>query len=160
MIETKKSDLIWSWMLVGLNILSIVLGIFPGFIKMYDKQAGGYVGGSLLDVPDANIMSNVAPLLLIVFAYCLIVAIMYLRGQSLGAIRGYFVGTVATLVLTLMAMLPSNTVADMPYGVIPCIWGVQAVLSCIRMIMEKRRLDKLEESEPVKEESLLDKFGF
>lgn len=160
MYETKKSDLIWSWSLVGLNMLAIILGIFPGFIKMYDKQSDSYIGGSLLSVPSSNIMSNLAPLLLLVFAYCLIVSVMYLRGQSLGAIRGYFVGCVATLVLTLMAMLPDHTVEDMPYAIIPGIWGIQCVLACVRMVMEKRRLEKLEENEPVKEESILEKFGF
>lgn len=160
MKNTRVSDLVWSWLLVGLNILSILLSIIPGFIKMYDKQTDSYIGGSLLDVPDSNIMSNMAPLLLIVFAYCLIVSVMYLRGQSLGAIRGYFVGAVATCVLALMALLPSNTVATVPYAVIPAIWGLVSVLSFIRMKMEKHRLDRLEEEAPVKEESILEKFGF
>ena len=155
----RNRDLVWSWILVGLNILAVVLCIIPGFIKMYDKQSDSYVPGSFLDVPSSNIMSNVAPLLLVVFAYCLIVAFMYLRGQSLGSIRGYFVGCVATLVLTLMAMLPDHTVADMPYAIIPAIWGVQCVLAFIRMVMEKRRMDKLEEEVP-QEQSILEKFGF
>lgn len=159
MRDARKSDAIWSWLLVGLNVLSIVLSIIPGFIKMYDKQTKTYIPGSLLDVPASNIMSNVAPLLLIVFAYCLIVGIMYMKGQTLASIRGYFVGAVATCVLTLMAMLPHETVADMPYAVIPAIWGVLAVLSGIRMTMEKRRLEKLEEEVP-QEQSILDKFGF
>ena len=160
MKNTKTSDLIWSWTLVVLNILSIVLGIFPGFLKLYDKQTDSFVPGSLLKVPASNIMSNMAPLLLVVFAYCLIVSFMYLRSQSLGSIRGYFVGAVATCVLTLMAMLPSNTVADMPYAIIPAIWGVVSVMSFIRMKVEKYRLDKLEEETPEPEESILEKFGF
>ena len=155
-----------AWIMFGLNVLSIVLGIIPGFLKMYDKQTNAYIPGSLLSIPSSNIMKNVAPLLLIVFAYCLIVSVIYLRGQSLAAIRGYFVGTIATCVLTLMAILPDKTVADWPYVIIPAIWGIQIVVSGVMMITEKRRLDRLEELEIEKEQkqeqeqSILEKFGF
>ncbi len=146
MKDTRKSDLIWSWTLVGLNILSIILGIIPGFIKMYDKKAGGYIGVSLLSAPATNLMNNLGPLLMIVFVYCLIVGFTYLRGQSLGAIRGCFVGCVSALGLSLMALLPHHTVAAMPYAIIPGIWAVQSVLAFIRMKQEKRRMDALGEA--------------
>ena len=144
MFETKKSDIIWSWSLIGLNILALLWGLIPGLITMYDAKLG-YVPGCLWDVPKGNLMENLGPLLIIAFIYCMIVGFIHLRNQSLGSIRGLFVGSVAVCVLSLMALLPHDTVQSMPYGVIPIILGVQSVASCIRMILVKREVDKLEE---------------
>ena len=144
MLESKLRDTIWSWCLIGLNVLALIWGLIPGLMTMYDVKLG-YVNGCLWNVPKGNVMENLGPLLIIVFIYCLIVGFIHLRNQSIGSIRGFFVGSVACCVLSLMALLPHDTVETMPYGVIPMILGVQSIAACVRMILVKRELDKLEE---------------
>ena len=145
MLEFRKSDAIWSWALVGLNILSLLLGLIPGMIKMYDKEVHDFVNGCLLKVPSGNIMKNVAPLLIVAFAYSLLTCFIYLKGQSIGQIRGILVLSVACGVLSLLPLLPPGIILKMPYSVIPCIWGVQSVAAFIRMKGVQKRLDEFEE---------------
>jgi bacteriorhodopsin len=90
-------------------------------------------------------MSNVAPLLIIFFAYTLLVGFIYLRNQSIGTIRGLFIMSIVCCALSLMALLPHYTVEKWPYSVIPCIFGVQIVVSFIRMKLQQHELDKFEE---------------
>ena len=145
MFQTKKSDLVWSWIIIGLTALALVWGLIPGLMTMYDKQTDSYIPGCLLKVPAANIMSNVAPLLIIFFAYTLLVGFIYLRNQSIGTIRGLFIMSIVCCALSLMALLPHYTVEKWPYSVIPCIFGVQIVVSFIRMKLQQHELDKFEE---------------
>ena len=145
MLEVRKRDLVWSWTLIALNALALIWGLIPGLMTMYSRDAGGYVAACLWKVPEGNIMSNVAPMLIIVFIYCLIAAFVHLRNQTVGSIRGLFVGSVACCLLSLMAILPADTVEDWPYSVIPCILGMQSLLSAIRMVLTKKRWDKYEE---------------
>ena len=145
MLEVRKSDLIWSWTLIALNALALIWGLIPGSMTMYSKETADYVTACLWKIPEGNIMGNVAPMLIIVFIYCLIAGFIHLRNQTVGSIRGLFVGSVACCLLSLMAILPHNTVEDWPYSVIPCLLGLQSVLATIRMILTKRRWDKYEE---------------
>ena len=145
MFQTKKSDLVWSWIIIGLTALALLWGLIPGSMTMYDKQTDSYVPGCLLKVPASNIMSNVAPLLIIFFAYTLLVGFIYLRNQSIGTIRGLFIMSIVCCALSLMALLPHYTVEKWPYSVIPCIFGVQIVVSFIRMKLQQHELDKFEE---------------
>lgn len=145
MFQTKKSDLVWSWIIIGLTALALLWGLIPGLMTMYDKQTDSYVPGCLLKVPASNIMSNVAPLLIIFFAYTLLVGFIYLRNQSIGTIRGLFIMSIVCCALSLMALLPHYTVEKWPYSVIPCIFGVQIVVSFIRMKLQQHELDKFEE---------------
>ena len=148
MFMTKKSDLVWSWIIIGLTALALVWGLIPGLMTMYSKDAGefgGYVPACLWKVPEGNIMGNVAPLLIVAFGYCLLVGFIYLRNQSIGTIRGLFIMSIVCMLLSLMALLPHNTVEKWPYSVIPCIFAVQTVVSFIRMKLQQRALDKFEE---------------
>lgn len=145
MLEVRKRDLIWSWILIGLNGLSLLLGMIPGMIKIYDKEVQDFVNGCLWKVPSGNIMSNIAPLLIVAFAYSLLTCFIYLKGQSVGKIRGILVLSIACGVLSLLPMLPPGIILKMPYGIISCIWGVQSIAAFIRMKMEEKRFDELEE---------------
>ena len=145
MFQTKKSDLVWSWIIIGLTALALLWGLIPGLMTIYDKQTDSYIPGCLLKVPASNIMSNVAPLLIIFFAYTLLVGFIYLRNQSIGTIRGLFIMSIVCCALSLMALLPHYTVEKWPYSVIPCIFGVQIVVSFIRMKLQQHELDKFEE---------------
>lgn len=146
MFQTKKSDLVWSWIIISLTMLALVWGLIPGLMTVYDKKTASYIPGCLWNVPASNIMSNVAPLLLIAFGYCLLVGFIYLRNQSIGTIRGLFIMSIVCCLLSLMALLPHYTVEKWPYSVIPCIFGVQIVVSFIRMKLQQREIDKYEES--------------
>ena len=146
MFQTKKSDLVWSWILIGLNIFGILWGLIPGLMTMYSKDAGGiYVPACLLKVPSGNIMGNVAPLLLVAFGYCLLVGFIYLRNQTIGTIRGHFIMSIVCLALSMMSLLPHNTVEDWPYSVIPITFAVQTVAAFIRMRLQQHRIDELGE---------------
>lgn len=146
MFQTRKSDLIWSWIIIGLTMLALIWGMIPGLMTVYDKQSDSYIPGCLWKVPASNIMSNVAPLLIVAFGYCLLVGFIYLRNQSIGTIRGLFIMSIVCCLLSLMSLLPHYTVEKWPYSVIPCIFGVQIVVSFIRMKLQQREIDKYEES--------------
>ena len=146
MFQRKKSDLVWSWIMVGLNIFGILWGLIPGLMTMYSKDAGGiYVNACLLMVPAGNIMANVAPLLLVAFGYCLLVGFIYMRNQTIGSIRGLFIMSIVCVALSMLSLLPHNTVETWPYSVIPITFGVQTVVSFIRMQIDQRRADAFEE---------------
>ena len=127
-------------------------------MTVYDKQTASYIPGCLWKVPASNIMSNVAPLLIAAFAYCLLTGFVYLRNQSIGGIRGLFIMSIVCELLSLMALLPRYTVEKWPYSVIPCIFGVQILVTFIRMKLQQHELDKFEASMEIKEEK--DTFGF
>ena len=145
MFQTKKSDLVWSWIIISLTAFALLWGLIPGLMTVYDKQTASYIPGCLWKVPASNIMSNVAPLLIMAFGYCLLVGFIYLRNQSIGTIRGLFIMSIVCLLLSLMSLLPHYTVEKWPYSVIPCIFGVQTVVTFIRMKLQQRELDKFEE---------------
>ena len=158
MFQTKKSDLVWSWIIISLTLAGLIWGLIPGLMTVYDKQTASYIPGCLWKVPASNIMSNVAPLLIAAFAYCLLTGFIYLRNQSIGTIKGLFIMSIVCVLLSLMALLPHYTVEKWPYSVIPCIFGVQTVVSFIRMKLQQYELDKFEAS--VEDEEEKDTFGF
>ena len=157
MFQTKKSDLVWSWIIISLTMLALLWGLIPGLMTVYDKQTASYIPGCLWKVPASNIMSNVAPLLIAAFAYCLLTGFVYLRNQSIGGIRGLFIMSIVCELLSLMALLPHYTVEKWPYSVIPCIFGAQILVTFIRMKLQQHELDKFEASMEVEEK---DTFGF
>ena len=141
MREEKLSDKIWSIVLIALPVLAMLLGSIPGFLKMYDGQLYRMVGCTLWNPPERNIMSNLCPAMLLIFAYTLILTVCYYRSQALGTIRGIFVLSVACFVISGMALLPNNTVKDMPFALIPGIWVIMSVVAFIRMTLEAKRFD-------------------
>ena len=158
MFETKKSDLVWSWIIIGLTIAALVWGLIPGLMTMYDVQTDTYIPACLWKVPSSNIMANVAPLLIVAFAYCLLTGFIYLRNQTIGSIRGLFIMSIVCCLLSLMSLMPRYTVEKWPYSVIPCIFAVQTVVSFIRMKLQQHELDKFEAAMDAREEK--DTFGF
>lgn len=143
MLETRKVDLIWSWTMIGLNVLAMLLGLIPGFIKMYDEETASYVGACLLNAPSGNIMSSMSALLLLIFAYCLILCICYLRSQSVGTVKAIMVFAIGCCVVSALALLPRDTIKAMPYAIIPGLFAVLAVAAGVRGALEQKRLDAL-----------------
>ena len=141
MREETRSDRIWSIVLIALPVLAVLLGSIPGFLKMYDGDLYRMVGCTLWNPPARNIMSNLCPAMLLIFAYTLILTVCYYRSQALGTIRAIFVFSIASLFMSAIALLPDNTVKAMPFALIPMLWGALTIVSGIRMTLEAKRFD-------------------
>ena len=141
MREEKMSDRIWSIALIVLPVLVMIFCSVPGFLQMYDGELKRIVGCTMWNPPGRNIMSNLCPMLLLLFGYTLILTVCYYRSQALGTIRAIFVFSTACLVMSALALLPNNTVQVMPYVLIPVVWAVLAVASFVRMTLEAKRFD-------------------
>ena len=141
MRDEKRSDQIVSGILIAFPVLALILGLIPGFLPMYSQETASYVGCCLLNPPAGNVMTNLCPLLLIVFVYSLILTICYYRSQALGTIKAIFIFSVVCLAVSLLAFLPRQTVQVMPYALIPGLWGIMCIVSFIRMQLEIKRYD-------------------
>ena len=132
------SDKIWSGIMIGLAALALVLGLIPMYPMLHDKQ---YVLCSLLTPPDDSIMSNVCPMVMIVYLYTLIVTVCYYRSQALGTMKAIFVFSVVSLCVSALALLPERVMKPSPFWLFLVLWGVMCVVSFIRMKMEIKRYD-------------------
>ena len=141
MREETRTDIIVSSILIALPALTLILGVIPGFIPMYDGELAAYAPCSLLSPPDSNVMVNLSPLLLILYAYTLILGICYFRSQALGTIKALFVFSVTCLGVSMLAYLPPKTVTVFPFVLIPITWGIMSIVTFIRMQLEIKRYD-------------------
>lgn len=141
MRQDTLADKLWSIALIALPALALIFGSIPGFLQMYDGELKHIVTCTLWNPPARNTMSNLCPLLLLIFAYTLVLALCYYRSQALGTIRAIFVFSIGCLAVSALALLPDNTVQTMPYILIPGTWAVTAVVSFIRMTLEAKRFD-------------------
>ena len=141
MREEKLGDKIFSTVLIVLPALVLLLSLIPGFLPMYDKELGTYVGCNLLNPPESNVMTNLCPVILITCIYTLILTICYFRSQALGTIKAIFVFSVTCLCASLLAFLPDQTVTLMPFVLIPGTWAVMCIVAFIRMKLEIKRYD-------------------
>ena len=141
MREETIADKIWSIALIAFPALALILGSIPNFLPMYEGDMGAMVKCSLWNPPASNIMSNICPLLLIVFAYTLILTLCYYRSQALGTIKAIFIFSILCLVLSAMALLPHHTVQTMPYALIPILFVIMGIASFIKMQIEIKRFD-------------------
>ena len=140
MREESVADKIWSSVLIALPVIACILGLLP-IMPMYSKEAAGFVACNLLSPPEGNIMTNLCPLLVILFAYTVILTVCYFRSQALGTIKAIFIFSIVCLVISALALLPHNTVQPMPYSLIILVWAVMGVVSFIRMQLEIKRYD-------------------
>lgn len=141
MKQDTVADRVWCVALIALPALAVLLGSIPGFLLMYDGQTKGVVGCTLWNPPVRNIMSNLCPLLLVLFGYTLVLAVCYYRSQALGTVRALFVFSVVCLVVSTLALLLDHTVMLMPYVLIPGTWVVMSVVCFIRMTLEAKRFE-------------------
>ena len=138
MRDETLSDKIWSGIMIGLAALALVLGLIPMYPMLHDMQ---YVLCCLLTPPDDSIMSNVCPMLMIVYLYTLIVTVCYYRSQALGTMKAIFVFSVVSLCVSALALLPERVMKPSPFWLFLVLWGVMCVVSFIRMKMEIKRYD-------------------
>ena len=89
----------------------------------------------------ASILAAFIILLLVLFAYTLVLTICYIRSQALGTIKAIFVFSVVDLVFGLLALLPERTLKPMPFAIIVVVSAVLCVVAFIRMQMEIKRYD-------------------
>ena len=146
MYEKRKQDVIISWTMIVLNVLPIILVLIPGFIQMYDQEQEKYVSGCLWKIPAENVMKSMAPVLILLFSYCLILTICYFRSQSVNTCKAVMVFAFAACIIALMALMPDNTILTMPYIIVPALFFVLGILSIVRFVMEQKRFDALMDS--------------
>ena len=138
MRDETLSDKIWSSVLIFFQVLAVILSLIP----MYPmKSDGEYILCSLLSPPAKNLLTNVCPVVLIVTAYTLILAICYFRSQALGTIRAIFIFSIVALFAAGLMLLPKDVMKPWPFVWHAILWAVMAVISFIRMTLEAKRFD-------------------
>ena len=138
MRDDTLADKIWSGIMIALPALALVLSVIPMYPMVGEE---GYEICSLLNPPAKNIMTNIAPMVLIVFFYTLILAIFYYRSQALGTMKAIFIFSVVSLCVTGLALLPDNIMKPWPFMWQVLIWGIMCVISFVRMLLEIKRYD-------------------
>ena len=87
-----RDDTLWdkicSALLIAVPAVALILCLIPMYPMMDLDQ---YVLRNFLNPPNTNILTNICPMVLIVFVYTLILTICYYRSQALGTIKAIFV---------------------------------------------------------------------
>ena len=140
MREETLWDKIWSIVMIVLPAVSLILCLIPMYPMMADNQ---YVLRNFLNPPNTNILTNVCPMVLIVFAYTLILSICYYRSQALGTMKAIFIFSVVALCVTGLTLLPDGIMKSWPFVIHVYLWAVMCVISFIRMKLEIKRYDDM-----------------
>lgn len=138
MRDETLSDKLWSGIMIAFAALALILGVIPMY-PMYQEE--GYVLRSLLNPPQESIMSNICPMVMIVFVYTLVLTVCYYRSQALGTMKAIFVFSVVSLCVSALALLPENVMKPKPFILYIPFWTVMCVISFIRMKKEIKRYD-------------------
>ena len=138
MREDTIWDKIWSGIMIALPALALILGLIPMYSMTGDK---GYELCSLLNPPSKNILTNICPMVLIVFVYTLILTVCYYRSQALGTMKAIFIFSVVSLCVTGLALLPDGIMKPWPFLLYVPLWAIMCVISLIRMLSEIKRYD-------------------
>ena len=141
MREDTLWDKICSALLIAIPAVALILCMIPMYPMMDLEQ---YVMRNFLNPPNTNILTNICPMVLIVFVYTLILTICYYRSQALGTIKAIFVFSIVSLCVTGIALLPEGIMKPWPFSIQVYIWLVMAVLAFVRMKMEIKRYEDLE----------------
>ena len=141
MREDTLWDKICSALLIAIPAVALILCMIPMYPMMDLEQ---YVMRNFLNPPNTNILTNICPMVLIVFVYTLILTICYYRSQALGTIKAIFVFSIVSLCVTGIALLPDGVMKAWPFQIQVYIWLVMCVFSFVRMKMEIKRYEDLE----------------
>ena len=141
MREDTLWDKICSALLIAIPAVALILCMIPMYPMMDLEQ---YVMRNFLNPPNTNILTNICPMVLIVFVYTLILTMCYYRSQALGTIKAIFVFSIVSLCVTGIALLPEGIMKPWPFNIQVYIWLVMAVLAFVRMKMEIKRYEDLE----------------
>ena len=138
MREETIWDKIWSGILIFLPALALLLTLIPMYPMMTQD---GYELRSFLSPPSTNILTNICPMVTIVFLYTLILAICYYRSQALGTIKAIFIFSIVSICVTGLTLLPDHIMKPWPFMWQVYIWLAMCVISFIRMKLEIKRYD-------------------
>ena len=138
MRDETLSDKIYSGIMIAFAAVALILGVIPMYPMLHEET---YVLRSLLKAPAASIMSNVCPMVMMVFLYTLILTICYYRSQALGTMKAIFVFSVLSLCVSGLALLPERVMKPKPFVLYIPLWLVMCVISFIRMKKEIKRYD-------------------
>ena len=143
----RKSDVVWSWILIICPSICLLASVIPGMIWAYDPVVAAYRACGLLNVPDNTVLSNLAPLLLLSYAYTVLLGVIYSRNQGLGTLKAVFVFHITNTVLTLFGLIPRNVatgetmIKPMPYILLCAVFALGAILAFIRLKKEEDRYE-------------------
>ena len=124
--------------MIAFAAVALILGAIPMYPMLHEKV---YVLRSFLNPPSDSVMSNVCPMVMIVFLYTLILTVCYYRSQALGTMKAIFVFSVVCLCVSGLALLPEDAMKTAPFILYIPLWTVMSVISFIRMKKEIKRYD-------------------
>ena len=138
MRDETLADKIWSGIMIALSAIALLLSVIPMYPMVGDE---GYELCSLLSPPSKNILTNICPMVLMVFVYNLILTICYYRSQALGTMKAIFIFSIVSLCVTGLTLLPENIMKPLPFMWLVFLWGAMCVISFVRMLLEIKRYD-------------------
>lgn len=140
-------DRVWSWILILLPAGILAASLIPGIMQMYDYELGRYVSCGLLNMPEGTVMDSLRLPLLAALAYWVVLGIMYYRNQGLGTLKaimifGFLSAFLASMGLILKAESANVAlVKGMPFGLLPIVSLVVAVLAIVRLKQEEKNYE-------------------
>ena len=114
---------------------------------MYDFELRQYVSCGLLNMPEGTVMDSLRLPLLAALAYWVVLGIMYYRNQGLGTLKAIMIfGFLSAFLAALGLILKGESanvalVKGMPFGLLPIVSLVVAVLAIVRLKQEEKNYE-------------------